>query len=873
MKASQLRREFIEFFQDRQHEPVRSASLIPHDPTILFTVAGMVPFKSYFTGEEPAPYKRAVSIQKCVRAGGKHNDLSEVGHTAHHLTFFEMLGNFSFGDYFKPQAIEWGWEFSTEVLGFDPERIWVTVHDSDDEAAQLWLDLTAMPAERIQRMGEDNYWKMGDVGPCGPCSELYYDKGEQYGSAGGPAAGNEQRYVEFWNLVFMQFSQGEAGGDLTDLPNPSIDTGAGLERLLALLQGVSSVFEIDEMARLLDQAAHLTKTPLGQDPAKDVWLRILAEHARTMTMLITDDVLPSNEGRGYVLRRIMRRAIRHAHLLGADDSVCPDLADEVVAVMGDDYPDLAAKHTQVREIIAREEDSFRRTLAKGTEQLNEQLSALRPGEQLSGKRAFMFHDTYGFPVELVEEAANEQGFEVNMAEFEAEMAAQRDRARQDRQAKQGAASDQDLAAEAAVLAEHGETEFTGRFRPVEPVAATVLLVTDQGVILDRTPFYAEAGGQTGDTGTLVAVGGGGNDGNSEAATAAITDTTYILPGLHLHHTAERAPFEPGDQVTAAIDTTRREAIRRHHTGAHLLHWALREVLGEHVTQQGTFVGDDHFRFDFSHHQAVTPDELASIEDLINQNVLENEPVDHFEKPFDEAKQMGALSFFGDKYGDQVLVLQAGRHSLELCGGTHVAATGDIGLLKIISESSIGANIRRVECVCGTGVMGRLRQAEAKLHTAAAIVGASADDIDQIVQKQKDEIKTLRDELAAARAQDALAQADSLIEAAEDGLLVTEVTGIDREQLRDLALAVRQGSGIKAAVLGLAPPEGGVALAAAVDAAAGLNAADILAQPFKLVQGGGPKNPELVVGGGKNADQLTEALAAAKETALEQLGQG
>lgn len=860
MKASQLRQEFVQFFEARQHTHVRSASLVPHDPSLLFTVAGMVPFKSYFLGEEPPPHKRAVSVQKCVRAGGKHNDLSEVGHTAHHLTFFEMLGNFSFGDYFKPEAIEWGWQFSTEVLGFDPERLWVTVHISDSEAEQLWLDIAKLPPERIQKMDEDNYWRMGEVGPCGPCSELYYDKGEQFGPGGGPAAGNDSRYVEFWNLVFMQFSQTPDGQ--TKLPNPSIDTGAGLERLLALLQGVGSVFEIDEMARLLDKAAEITKTPYGKDETSDIWLRILAEHTRTMTMLISDGVFPSNEDRGYVLRRIMRRAIRHAHLLGTQDLVCPELTDEVVAIMGADYPELSKNHGYVRDVVAREEERFRQTISKGMDLLGDQMAQLKPGAKLSGSQAFMFHDTYGFPVELVEEVLTEQGFALDWDGYDQEMARQRERARQDRQERQAGTDASGLEAETAVLTEHGPTDFTGRFRPVEPAHAKVLLVTDAGVILDRTPFYAESGGQVGDTGSLTST--------RTNKSVQITDTTFALSGLHLHHTEQRAPFEQGEEVLAEIDTGRREAIRRHHTGTHLLHWALREVIGDHITQQGSFVGHDHLRFDFSHFQALTPEEIAAIEDLVNRNILDNEPVRHFEKSYDEAKQMGALSFFGDKYGDRVLVLEAGSNSLELCGGTHVHATGDIGLLKIVSESSIGANIRRVEGICGDGVMQRLRQAERRLQGASAALGSSVEDLEKSILKQRDELKSARTELQAARQQDALSQTDELARAAADGVVAQVVSDVDRGQLRDLALAVLAGEDIKAVILGAAPEAGGVALVSAVEPGHGLHASDILAEPLKLVKGGGAANDKLAAGGGKDASKLAEAVDLAQQTALSQL---
>ena len=886
----------MRFFAERGHAKVTSGNLVPHDPSLLFTVAGMVPFKSYFVGEEPAPWPRAVSVQKCVRAGGKHNDLDEVGRTNRHLTFFEMLGNFSFGDYFKHDAIVWSWEFSTEILGFDPDRIWITVHTSDDEAAEIWRDAAGVAPDRIQRLDEDNYWRMGEFGPCGPCSELFFDTvpADKRGDNPGPAQASslhtygEDRYVEFWNLVFMQSEQRPDG--LHPLPKPSIDTGAGLERLLVILQKVTSVFEIDEMARLVEKAAEIAGIPYGKDPKSDLSLRIMAEHARAMTFLISDGVFPSNEDRGYVLRRIMRRAVRHAHLLGVERVACPEMADEVVAMMASEYPDLAANHRFVHEVVEREEERFRATLSRGMAILTEELEQMKAGDALPGAAAFQLHDTYGFPLELIEEAVAEQEMSVDAAGFNEEMAQQKERARKDRLDK--LPDSEDLSVETAILKEHGETLFVGRedAAVAKPAEAEVLLVTPQGVVLDRTPFYAEAGGQVGDTGFLRLLSSKGDvpgDVPSEAETEAesiekgdkggsvsesirIIDTTYVVPGIRLHHTSEPARLSPGDTVLAQIDTDRRSSIRRHHTGTHLLHSALREVLGEHVTPQGSWVGPDRLRFDFSHFQALSPEEIQAIEDRVNEFVLANEQCRHFETSFAEAKSLGALSFFGDKYGDEVLVLEAGSHSLELCGGTHVKATGDIGLMKLISESSIGSNIRRVEAICGTGVMDRLRQAEAKLQSTASILGVPPEDMEETARKQKDELKGLRQELGDHRHRAAMEQASDLAEKAEGGVLAAVVTDIDKKDLGTLAKSLLSKGDLKAVILGVSPPSGGVSLAAAVATGEGLHASAMLRDAFKLIQGGGAESEDFAMGGGKNAEKLPAAIEAARRSAEAQI---
>ena len=855
MKAittKELRSLFTDFFAERGHTVVPSASLIPHDPSLLFTVAGMVPFKSYFTGSETPPWPRATTVQRCVRAGGKQNDLDEVGRTDRHLSFFEMLGNFSFGDYFKEDAISWAWEFVTEHLGFDPDRLWITVHHSDDEAAQIWQEAVGVEAGRIQRLGEDNYWRMGESGPCGPCSEIFYDKGT--GAPGGPAGGSEDRYVEFWNLVFMQFEQ-HADGSHTPLPRPSIDTGAGLERVSCLLQGVDSVFEIDEMAHLLVTASEQTGVALGASPESDVSLRILAEHARTMAFLTSDGVFPSNTERGFVLRRIIRRAVRHAWMLGSRKVVTPSLIEEVVKVMGSDNPELLDNSDYVRDVVEREEVRFRQTLAMGVEMLYAELDALGEGGELSGKVVFTLHDTYGFPYEVTEEIARERGAGIDAEGFTTELEKQRRRAREDFETRSGAGAE--LSAYVKILEQSGETEFCGRDR--SEAQGRVLAVTEEGFVLDRTPFYAEAGGQVGDTGEVR---------TPEGNVVKVLDTTYVLAGLHLHHAGDAAGrLREGEVVTAVIDAERRAAIRRNHTGTHILHWALREVLGSHVKQQGSLVAADRLRFDFSHYGPLSAEEIAEIEDLSNREILTNAPCEHFETTMEEAKRLGAVAFFGDKYGDVVRVLKAGKNSTELCGGTHVRALGDIGPLKIISEGSIGSNIRRLEAVCGHGPVQRLRKAESRLAVTASVLGVPAADVVEGAQRWAHDLKALREENKTLQLRLAGGRASELAAAAVDGVVIKRVDGIARDGLRDLALAVKDRSGVNAVVLGGAPPGGGVGFVAAVSPGCGLHASDLLTEAARLVGGGGGGNAELAAAGGRNVEKLDDAMKRLEAEAL------
>lgn len=857
--ADELRGAFQSFFANRGHTVVPSASLIPHDPTLLFTVAGMVPFKPYFIGDEVAPYSRAVSVQKCVRAGGKHNDLDDVGRTKRHLVFFEMLGNFSFGDYFKSDAIPWSWELVTEVFGFDGDQLWITVHDSDDEAEQIWHDVVGVPMERIQRLGDkDNFWQAGDTGPCGPCSEIHIDRGRAFGPDGGPLNDpHGDRFLEFWNLVFMQYDQAK-DGTRSPLPRPSIDTGAGLERILALRQGVDSVWETDVLFPLIEQAQSATGASYlvgDYDDRSSFSLRVLAEHARSATMLINDGVFPSNENRGYVLRRIIRRAVRHAFLLGTEKLVLPSITETAIDVMGNAYPDLRANRDFIVGVVAKEEERFRHTLKTGLSILEDDITAGKG--TLSGSATFLLHDTYGFPLELTQEIAGERGVKVDVDGFEKEMALQRQRAKDAR--KSGRTDGDRVEAYRSILEEHGQTEFVGYIR--DSAEATVLAVLDGDdgcveVFLDHTPFYAESGGQVGDTGTLTANG----------VTAEVVDTTFALPGLRRHVCrVTSGEIIEGQVVSAVINVEARNATRRNHTGTHVLHWALRKVLGEHVKQAGSLVAPDRLRFDFSHYAALTPEEIHQIEQLANNEVLSNSAVDAFETSKDEAMAAGAIAFFGDKYGDVVRVLRAGS-SIELCGGTHVRATGDIGTIKIVSEGSIGSNLRRIEAVTGEGSVALVQRYESLLSEAAQLVGTKPEDVVAGVQKRMDDIKALQDELKMLRSQLASGRAGELAETAEQGVVVSRVDGMSPGDLRDLAVAVRQKN-VPIVVLGGVTDTGGVSLVSAIGPTVSGAAGDIIKDAAKAVGGGGGGKGDVATAGGKNPAALDEALQIAKSAAL------
>ncbi|MEY4874848.1 MAG: hypothetical protein RJB41_1550 [Actinomycetota bacterium] len=868
--ANQLREAFTGFFESKGHTPVQSASLIPHDPTVLFTVAGMVPFKPYFVGDEAAPYKRAVSVQKCARAGGKHNDLDDVGRTKRHLVFFEMMGNFSFGDYFKSDAIPWSWELVTEVFGFDGDQLWITVHESDDEAEQIWHDVVGVPMNRIQRLGDaDNFWQMGDTGPCGPCSEIHIDRGAAFGPDGGPLNDKKgDRFLEFWNLVFMQFNQAK-DGSRTPLPKPSIDTGAGLERILALMQGTDSVWETDVLFPLVQQAQSLTsaKYRAGDYDDRDSFsLRVLAEHARSATMLVNDGVFPSNEGRGYVLRRIIRRAVRHAYLLGTEKLVMPKLTETALEVMRSAYPELDANKDFILGVLTKEEESFRQTLKTGVTILEDELSG--GAKKLGGSTAFLLHDTYGFPLELTQEIASERNVEVDVEGFEKEMSAQRKRAKS---ARKGAAVDaSSVESYRAVMEQHGTTTFVGyeTTESTSKVLAVLPVVSDSTesantveIFLDLTAFYAESGGQVGDTGVIT----------SSSGEARVVDTTFALPGLR-KHTCEmtRGIIESGQQVQASVDVIVRDATRRNHTATHVLHWALRQVLGEHVKQAGSLVSDERLRFDFSHYASVTQDEIEQIERLANSEVLRNTQTQNYETSKDEATAAGAIAFFGDKYGDMVRVLEAGN-SIELCGGTHVRATGDIGLIKIVAESSIGSNLRRIEAVTGENALNFVLDASRTLNSAADLLGASSSDMVASVKRKLSEIKGLQDEIKQLRGAQARQLAGGLAAQHVNGVVISRVDGITPNDLRELALAIRQDSQVQLVVLGGVTDTGGVALVATVSSGVSLSAGDLIKDAAKAVGGGGGGKGDIATAGGKNPAALDEALKIARRVATEAIG--
>ena len=866
MTADQLRNSFRDYFAARDHTVVQSASLIPHDPTVLFNVAGMVPFKDYFVGNEKPPFLRAVSSQKCARAGGKHNDLDEVGRTKRHLVFFEMMGNFSFGDYFKTDAIPYAWDLMTASResggwGFDGDQLWITVHELDDEAEQIWHEQVGVPMERIQRLGDkDNYWQMGDVGPCGPCSEIHIDRGAEFGPDGGPLgdpAGD--RFMEIWNLVFMQFNQ-DASGNRTPLPTPSIDTGAGLERILALMQGVDSVWETDLMQPLIDEACSITghSYKVGDyDDRASFAMRVLAEHARSATMLVNDGVFPSNEARGYVLRRIIRRAVRFAYLLGTDKLVMPSLVAVAGEVMGNAYPDVTKNMSFITDVICKEEERFRHTLKNGLAILDGELND--DAEKLSGSTAFLLHDTYGFPLELTQEIASERKIDVDLDEFNASMTEQRERAKA---ARKGGVDVEAMDAYREVLDQFGTTNFVGYTDDFAD--GRVLAILDGPddedgnstveIFLDTSPFYAESGGQVGDTGSIT----------TDTGTAVVLDCTFALPNLRRHNARiTEGAVIAGQTCTASIDVLRRDAIRRNHTATHLLHYALRHVLGEHVKQAGSMVGPDRLRFDFSHYDAVTPKQIKQIEDIANHETLGNMPTRIFETTKDEAEALGAIAFFGDKYGDIVRVLEAGS-TIELCGGTHVRATGDIGTVKVVSESSIGSNLRRIEAVTGDVSVALLQRDEAMIADAAQLLGTQSDDLLGGVQRKIDEVKDLQDQIKALRSQLAAGRAEELAEIAVEGVVVTQVDGLAPGDMRELAIAVRQCEGIKVVVLIGETDTGGVSLVAAVQPGNSKPASLLIKDAAKAVGGGGGGKGDIATAGGKDPSGIPAALGIAAE---------
>ncbi len=846
MEAAELRSIFLNYFAENGHTIVPSASLIPHDPSLLFTVAGMVPFKPYFTEEEVAPYPRAVSIQKCFRAP----DIEIIGTTLRHLTFFEMMGNFSFGDYFKEGAIKLAWGLITEGFGLDPEQLWVTVHTTDDEAEEMWRDIIGVRPERIQRLDEDNFWGMGDTGPCGPCSEIFFDKGPAFGADGGPAFGDEDRFMEFWNLVFMQYEKGP-GGTLTELPKKNIDTGAGFDRTLSILNGVESVFATDLFAPLLETASRSIGVALGRDEATDVAIRRIADHGRAMTMLVSDGVLPTNEGRGYVLRRIIRRAVLAARRAGSEAPLSAALVDATIEKMGATYPVLVKDRDLIVSILEREEAGFARTLRTGLSLLEEaQEQVLASGSTVfPGDVAFRLHDTHGFPIELTDEIVAESGLSVERAVFDDAMSLQRERARSGSKALNLADDSQYR----ELIERSGPTEFVGRDISRYSIETTVLAVlggTDgtSELFLDSTPFYAESGGQVGDRGTVV----------TETGRFEVLDTQNVAGGLFAHRGRVTGEVLAGQACVATIDPERREATRRNHTATHLLHAGLRSVLGDHVRQQGSYVGPDRLRFDFAHGAGLASEEVTEILTLVNTDVVANEGVETIQTTKQEAETMGAIAFFGDKYGDRVRVVRAGSHSLEFCGGTHVDRLGDIGQIQIVSEASIGSNTRRIEAVSGMGAYRRSHEMEGALGSVAALLKTSLDDVVPALERLVERQREVEREVGSLRQAQLSTFADQLHARSDGEVLVARVDGYPGEQLRTLAQDL-QRRGRRVVVLA-GTSDDKVAIVVASDET--LDAQSAVKELAALVGGGGGGSSRLALAGGRDAGGIDQVLAAA-----------
>jgi len=867
MKTKEIRSKFIEYFASKGHTHVPSSPLVPaNDPTLLFTNAGMVQFKDVFLGVERRPYVRAVTAQKCVRAGGKHNDLENVGYTARHHTFFEMLGNFSFGDYFKRDAIRFAWELVTQVYGLPKEKLWTTVYETDDEAYDLWTKDIGVPPERCVRIGDkpggrryesDNFWQMGDTGPCGPCSEIFYDHGE--GIEGGPpgSAGQDgDRYIEIWNLVFMQFNRDEAG-TLHPLPKPSVDTGMGLERLTAVLQHVHSNYEIDLFQSLIKAAARETRCKDLESPS----LRVIADHIRSCAFLVADGVIPSNEGRGYVLRRIARRAMRHGYKLGQKQPFFYKLVPDLVREMGDAYTELVRDEARITGTLKEEEERFAQTLETGMAILDTALAG--NAKQLAGDVAFKLYDTFGFPVDLTADIGRERGFEIDMDGFNAAMAQQQERSRASSKFRSG-----------AVLEYAGaKTNFRG-YETLSEEGRVVALYKggtpvesldngDEGiVVLDRTPFYAESGGQVGDRGEIT-------KGGVCLTLFEVQDTQKIQPDVFGHHgVMKNGELKVGDTVAAQVDLDKRARTMRHHSATHLMHKALREVLGSHVQQKGSLVDEDKTRFDFSHNAPMTQEQVRRVEALVNAEILRNEATSAREMGIEDAQKLGAMMLFGEKYGDVVRVLDIGS-SRELCGGTHVMRTGDIGPFRIVSEGGVAAGIRRVEAVAGTVALSLMQSESDRLARLASLVKAPAAELESKVSQLMEQVKSLERDAAKAKQKMAASAGQNLADSAVDvkgvKVLAAKLDGVDAKTLRDTMDQLKNK--LKSSAIVLAASEGDkVSLIAGVtqDLIAKVKAGELVNFVASQVGGKGGGRADMAQAGGTNPSALPKALDSVRE---------
>ena len=883
MSSAQVREEFLSFFEKRGHRRVPSSSLVPqNDPTLLFTNAGMVQFKDVFTGREKRDYRRATSAQKCVRAGGKHNDLDNVGFTARHHTFFEMLGNFSFGDYFKREAIAYAWEFVTKTLGLAPDRLATTVFNGergipwDEEAYQLWL-AQGVPSGRIYKLGyDDNFWAMGDTGPCGPCSEIHFHQGDDLPcleeAAGRPCRGVAcecDRWLEIWNLVFMQFERKERDAPLVPLPKPSIDTGAGLERMAAVAQGKRSNYDTDLFRPILDQVVELSGRKYGASEADDASMRVIADHSRATAFLISDGVQPSNEGRGYVLRRIMRRAIRHGSKLNLNQIFLPRTVETVIQLMGDAYPELRENRSFVLEVTRFEEESFRRTLDRGLRLIDEEMDRLqRSGQKvLSGDLVFFLHDTHGFPWDLTQVIARERGYDIDQAGYEERMREQRARS------EFAGSGEKAISNIYHQLAERlGETEFLGyegqghegegTLRAIVIDGASEALEAGPGqtveLIFDRTPFYGESGGQVGDTGQATGSGG--------KTIAEILDTQRPVPTLISHKAkVKRGSLKVGDVFQLAVDGQRREAIRANHSATHLLHKALKLVLGDHVKQAGSVVAPDYLRFDYSHFAAPTSEELERVEDLVNQWIRENAEAKTELMALADAKRSGAVALFGEKYGEQVRVVSVHPDSVELCGGTHVRRTGDIGLFKIVSDSSIASGVRRIVALTGSGALAYVRDLEHEVHKASELLKSSPKELVKRIDAIQKRIRDLERKLEQAAAQSTSVSSKDLLDQAREingiRVLATRVDPADPKVYRSLADQIRDR--LRSGIVAIGGGNDGKALllvAATPDLVArGINAAALVREMAKEIGGSGGGRADMAQAGGTDPSRIPAAL--------------
>lgn len=871
MTTNEIRKAFLEFFESNGHKMVDSAPLIPaNDPTLLFTNAGMVPFKDCFLGTEQRSYTRATSSQRCVRAGGKHNDLENVGYTARHHTFFEMLGNFSFGDYFKKEAIGYCWELLTEVFKLPKEKLWVTVYAEDDEAYDIWAKDIGFPEERISRIGDnkgeryasDNFWAMGDTGPCGPCSEVFYDHGDHiWGGPPGTPEEDGDRFIEIWNLVFMQYNR-HKDGTMEPLPKPSVDTGMGLERISAILQGVHSNYEIDTFQYLIKQTANLLKV----NDLDNKSLRVIADHIRSCCFLILDGIVPSNEGRGYVLRRITRRAIRHGHQLGAQGSFFSKLVQALVDTMGDAYPALKEQQSIIEGVLAKEEDTFAKTLDKGMQILEADIADITY-KTISGETVFKLYDTYGFPQDLTADIAREKGLDIDWDGFEKAMEAQRERAR----ASSNFGVDYNDSLKLEEVSEFTGYDFLSQQSKVVKLiqnseAVDSLKVGEKGiVILEQTPFYGESGGQVGDKGSLF-----GNGVNF-----IVEDTQMIGDAIAHIGYVDKGEVTTNSELKADVDGGLRQSTMRNHSATHLLHAALRDVLGSHVQQKGSLNDPERLRFDFSNPEAVSREDLAKVERMVNEKIFENHPVEAAVMSMDEAKEHGAMALFGEKYGDEVRVLTMSPFSVELCGGTHVKRTGDIGPFKIVSETGIAAGVRRIEAITGEKAVAWMQQSESQFHSLGKLLKSdpaqSVEKVEQLLDKSKQlekQIQQLQSKLASSQGSDLASNAEDI-----NGvkLLVSKLEGVEPKALRDMQDQLKNKLGSSIVVLGIASDDK-VSLIAGVskDLTSKVKAGDLIKMVAEQVGGKGGGRPDMAQAGGKDASALPAALDSVKPWVLDKL---